>query len=480
MVAVATVALLASRITTSELQRYVQRDLERNQRLLDTVFRYYNQHRDAADPQALVETLEQTINERVIVTDDYDTVVADSDKQLVGQPLHTAPALRAVIISLDAPAFLVRPAPEHAQVMPVPATVGDVLFVGVPMTDMVALRSTTVEVPVEGRGPPIVIRRTQGAGPDPIAAAFISTVNRALLLAVAAAGLAAVLLTSILSRRILLPVEALTAAARRLERGDLSQRVQVQSKDEIGALGHAFNAMADGLARLEHLRRNMVTDVAHELRTPLTNIRGYLEALRDGVAQPSPALIGSLHEEAMLLNHLIDDLQELALAEAGQLRLVRQPVALDETIAQAVHAVQPAIFEKRLTISVDLPTELPIVQADAERIGQVVRNLLNNAITHTAAGGHIGVAATVNTTEVSVSVHDTGSGIAAEHLPYIFERFYRADQSRSRATGGAGLGLAIVKQLVEAHGGRIQVRSSAGHGSSFSFSLPLSTIQKPV
>src|SRR5262249_54799111 len=151
----------------------------------------------------------------------------------------------------------------------------------------------------------ILIRRTVGHEPDPIEAGFISTVNRSLAWSVAAAGIAALLLTLALSRRILGPVEALTEAARGMERGDLSRRVAVASRDEIGELARAFNAMADGLAHQEHLRRNMVTDVAHELRTPLTNIRGYLEALRDGVAQPDAPLLTSLHDEALLLNRLI-------------------------------------------------------------------------------------------------------------------------------------------------------------------------------
>jgi signal transduction histidine kinase len=299
-----------------------------------------------------------------------------------------------------------------------------------------------------------------------------------------------------------------------MEKGDLSQRVAVRSQDEIGELARAFNAMADGLARIEQLRRHMVTDVAHELRTPLTNIRGYLEALRDGVARPDAPLIDSLHEEALLLNRLIDDLQDLALAEAGQLRLTRRPVALGPLLEGAVSALRPALADKRLAIVVDLPADLPCADADAARVGQVLRNLLNNAITHTPPGGTITVEATTDrrppTTDqedrrqetgrtpnnsvsglsspvsrseglsvlsprssVLITVTDTGPGIAAEHLPHIFERFYRADRARARATGGAGLGLTIVKQLVEAHGGRVWAASAPGQGATFTFTLPV-------
>jgi two-component system sensor histidine kinase BaeS len=302
--------------------------------------------------------------------------------------------------------------------------------------------------------------------------AFLASVNRTLLLVAVVAGLGAVLLILGLSRRILAPVEALTAAVRRMEAGDLSQRVDITSRDEIGELARAFNSMADGLARLEGLRRNMVTDVAHELRTPLSNIRGYLEAIQDGVVEPERGIIDSLYEEAMLLNHLVDDLQELSLAEAGQLKLERQPVALADIVDRAVEAIRPRAEVERVTVQVDLSEEL-LVDVDPRRIGQVLRNLLENALTHTPPGGEIAVAARISDRWVEVSVRDTGSGIAAEDLPYVFERFYRSDRSRSRATGGAGLGLAIARQLVEAHGGDIWVESTPDEGSKFWFTLPM-------
>jgi signal transduction histidine kinase len=269
-------------------------------------------------------------------------------------------------------------------------------------------------------------------------------------------------------------VEILTAAVRRMEAGDLSQRVEITSRDEIGDLARAFNLMADGLARLEELRRQLVTDVAHELRTPLSNIRGYLEALQDGVVEPDRRIVDSLHEETMLLNRLVDDLQELSLAEAGQLRLDRHPVALADVVDRAVEAVRPRAAAKGVELQVDLPEDLPLVDVDPRRIGQVLRNLLDNGLTHTGPGGEIGIAARASGQWVEVSVRDTGTGIAAEDLPYVFDRFYRADRSRSRATGGAGLGLAIVKQLVEAHGGRVEVESEVGRGTEFTFTVPLS------
>jgi signal transduction histidine kinase len=342
---------------------------------------------------------------------------------------------------------------------------GDMSYTAIPSTSLMS-------------SPALPVGRLFIQGIDGGQTVVIDSVNRSLLIAVITAGIAMLLLTIFLTRRMVSPLEALTLAARQMEKGDLSQRVSVQTKDEIGTLAHAFNAMADGLTRIETLRRNMVNDVAHELRTPLSNIRGYLEALQDGVAHPTPEIIASLHEEAMLLTRLVDDLQELALAEAGQLRLARQPIAVADVVGQAVNALQPTADSKSLTVTVDVPPYLPDVYADSERVGQVLRNLLNNAIAHTQPQGRISVQARIVNMEmtgphIEVRVQDTGSGISPEHLPYVFERFYRADVSRTRSTGGAGLGLAIVRQLVEAHHGRVRAESTEGQGSLFAFTLPL-------
>jgi signal transduction histidine kinase len=281
----------------------------------------------------------------------------------------------------------------------------------------------------------------------------------------------AVAITFFLSRRVLAPVKALTSAAKRLGRGDFSQRVQIKDKSELGELAEAFNSMGSDLERAERLRRNMVADVAHELRTPLSNIRGYLEALRDGVIKPDAETIRSLYEEAFLLSRLVDDLQELSLAEAGELKLVLQAEDIGELIRQAVAAVETQERAKGLSLSVELPDKLPPVNIDSRRIGEVLRNLLENAVAHTAKEGSITVAAKQRDNWVEVSVTDTGEGIPTKDLPNIFERFYRVDKSRTRATGGSGLGLTIAKRLVEAHGGKIEVQSEPGKGSRFSFTI---------
>ncbi len=424
-VAVGVVSFLASRATTGEFQRYVERGgMMRHQRFEMYLARYYMQNLSWSGVQSLVEQIGQIAGERIVLADGEGRIIADSANKLIGQTVTQDWAPVALIANRG-------------------------VLVGAVYADPL------------------------GPADDPQREAFLASINRALLLAAVVAGLAAVLLTVGLSRRILRPVETLTAAARQMEKGDLSQRVEVQSDDEIGELARAFNAMADGLARLEELRRNMVTDVAHDLRTPLSNIRGYLEALQDGVVEPKREVVDSLYEEAMLLNRLVDDLQELSLAEAGQLRLERRPVAPADVVNKATEAARALAAAKSIALQVDLPEGLPLVDVDSQRIGQVLGNLLSNALTHTPSGGKVVIAARARQSDVELRVSDTGEGISPEHLPYVFERFYRADKSRSRVTGGAGLGLAIARQLVEAHGGWIKVESEVGRGTQFTFTLPV-------
>jgi len=214
--------------------------------------------------------------------------------------------------------------------------------------------------------------------------------------------------------------------------------------------------------------------VAHELRTPLTNIRGQLEALQDGLTAPDRRTIDSLHEDARLLERLVDDLQDLALAEAGQLALHPAPLSMREAALRSAAALEPRAKAGGIEIAVEVPDD-SVVLADRDRVGQVLSNLIGNAITHTPAGGRIAISAQRRNGAVETSVADTGTGIPAEHLRHVFDRFYRTDPSRARSSGGTGLGLAIVRQLIRAQNGEVAATSEPGRGTVISFSLPANT-----
>lgn len=286
--------------------------------------------------------------------------------------------------------------------------------------------------------------------------------------------LIAALVMLLTGRRLVRPIVALTGAAQRMRNGDHAARVPVTGKDEVARLGHAFNAMAESIQRSDFQRKAMVSDVAHELRTPLANIKGYLVASEDGVVPLDGELVTSLLEETGLLEHLVADLQDLALADAGMLRLHPAPRDLSELAQQVVLAHRPAAETAGVTVTANVPPEA-VVSIDSARMRQALGNLVSNAIRYTPTGGTIVVGVRRVDDGYNLTVTDNGAGIADEHLPHLFDRFYRAEQSRSRSTGGSGLGLAITKHLVEAHHGRITVTSKLGEGSVFTVWLPLDT-----
>ncbi|MEU3650103.1 ATP-binding protein [Lentzea sp. NPDC034063] len=261
------------------------------------------------------------------------------------------------------------------------------------------------------------------------------------------------------------PIRALTAATKRTAEGDRTARVD-GGAGEIGELAKSFNAMSEKLAETERQRQAMVSDVAHELRTPLGNITGWLEATQDGLAEPDPHLIDMLLEESLLLQRLVDDLHDLAQADAGTLRLHPEPIALDDVVDQVVNAQQNREILLRAETT---PVHL---SADPVRLRQALGNLVANAVRYTPPGGEVVVKLFQWKDKAILEVTDTGTGIAPEDLPHVFDRFWRADKSRSRRTGGSGLGLAITRHLVEAHGGTVSVTSTLGEGSTFRISLP--------
>lgn len=295
----------------------------------------------------------------------------------------------------------------------------------------------------------------------------LSPANQKRIAGVAAAVLLITMIISIVGGiRLVQPLRALTRAARTMSDGDEQVRVKVRGTDEIGQLSLAFNELADSRARTESLRRAMVSDIAHELRTPLSNIRGWLEAVEDGVAKPDEEFIASLAEEAALLQHIIDDLRDLATVDAGNLRIHPEQVHLATLLEQVVSAQQAG--EVDLTYSA--PDDLEL-EADPVRLRQIVGNLVTNALRFTPAGGTVRVDGRRDGDDVVIDVIDTGAGIAAEDLPKVFDRFWRAEQSRTRHAGGSGLGLAIVRSLTEAHGGTVTATSTLGAGSTFTIKL---------
>jgi two-component system OmpR family sensor kinase/two-component system sensor histidine kinase BaeS len=303
--------------------------------------------------------------------------------------------------------------------------------------------------------------------------AFLDRVRRSLLLAGLAAVLLALLLGFVISWRLTAPVRRLTHAAGVIAAGDLSARVPATGRDEIADLGRAFNQMAASLSAGETLRRNLMADVAHELRTPLTVIQGNLQAILDGVYPLDEAQVAGLYDETRLLTRLVDDLRELALAEAGQLRLERAPVDLG-ALAQGVTAnFMSAAEAAGVKLSAPAGDGEVQVLGDADRLGQVLRNLLSNALRHTPAGQQVEVRVAAEGRHAALIVADTGTGISPEDLPHVFDRFYRGSKSRGRRVGSAGLGLAIARQLARAHGGEISVESAEGVGTTFTVRLPI-------
>lgn len=292
--------------------------------------------------------------------------------------------------------------------------------------------------------------------------------RRVLLVALLISGLT-LLVTAVAALRLIRPLRALIRASERMTAGDVGARVDARGNDEVGRLGRAFNAMASRREQLEEQRTAMVSDVAHELRTPISNIRGWLEAAQDGVAQPDPAFVDSLLEEATLLSHLVSDLADLSAAEAGELRLHPEPVNVEVLLEQVAVAHQPAADAAGVTLAVDAAGTLV---ADPVRIRQAVGNLVTNAVRHSPRGGVVTRRADRVANGTAIVVGDEGEGIAPEHLEHVFDRFWRADPSRTRRSGGSGLGLAIVRRLAEAHGGRVAAESELGRGATFTVWLP--------
>jgi signal transduction histidine kinase len=315
-----------------------------------------------------------------------------------------------------------------------------------------------------GGAPPLDVREQE----------YLDRTNRAIFVSALGAMVIALVLSLVLASTLTKPVRELTSAIRAMAQGKLGVVVPVRSRDEIGELTTAFNQMSADLARSNQLRRQMTADIAHDLRTPLTVIGGYVESLRDGVLEPSPARFDAIHQGVQHLQHLVEDLRTLSLADAGELKLNRRPIAPLTLLEQTASAFRHRAEQKQIVIRVQAEPGLPEIAVDEMRMAQVLSNLVSNALRYTPDGGCIVLAAKRRGAQVILSVEDNGAGIAPDALPHVFERFYRADASRQQSESESGLGLAIAKSLVEAHGGTITAASAGiGKGSTFSACFPV-------
>jgi two-component system sensor histidine kinase BaeS len=418
LAAVGIVAVLAAGTTTSQFSTYVQHgpQMMMGRRILLDAAEQYSRQGGWGKASSMASRLARDYSARVMILDSDGSLLADSEPDA------------------DAP-----PGRPQALLLPDGRIAGYLLV-----------------------GP---------AGAGAAERVFLATTYRWLAVgALLAAGLA-LLAGTIVSKRFTAPLAELTAASRRMAAGDHAARVEARGGAELIGLGEAFNDMAKSVESSEALRRRLIGDVAHELRTPIATLRSRLEALRDGVLPTDEATLATLADEVLVLSSLVDDLQELSLAESGALRYEKEPVDLGTLVAEEAERFRVGLEAKGVALEVSCPEALTVV-ADRKRLGQVIRNLLDNAAKHTESGA-VSVRCLRAEGGAAVEVADTGAGISEDALPYVFERFYRADQSRERRTGGTGIGLTISRRIVEDHGGRIEAGSVPGKGTTMSVWLPL-------
>ncbi len=309
---------------------------------------------------------------------------------------------------------------------------------------------------------------------DELKASFRRAVDNALWKAGIAATLAAGVISGLVSLSIIRPLRRVVKASQHIAEGHYDQRLPARENDEMGELARSFNRMAEALAATENMRRQLIGDVSHELNTPLASIKGYMEGLQDGVIAPTAETFQLVHHEADRLQRLVHDLQELSRAEAVSSQLDLRPCDPSHIVQAVTARLLPQFADQGIVLENDVSERLPQVRADADRVEQVLTNLVGNALQYTAAGGRVTIQAARLDAAIQFSVQDTGVGLTPDDLTKIFQRFYRVDKSRARASGGSGIGLTIAQHIVEAHGGQIWAESAGlNQGSTFSFTLPL-------
>ncbi len=424
VVAVGTVAIFTLRSAATQIEEYDElADQLEMTRITHWLTGYFDVHESWDDVQPYLDEIGVMYGRRVVLTDTADRVVADTRTD--GPLLYGGPQWRTRSLQFD----------RFDQ----------------PVGTVHVHHDFTIV--------------------DSFRQRLAAAIRRFLILGSVSAVALALLVSFVISRPVVIPVSMLAAASDRVAGGDLSVRVATPAVRELGSLARAFNRMLTDLQAAETLRRDMIADVAHELRTPLSNIGGYLEAMRDGVVDATEA-VTVVEGEITMLTRLVDDLQELSVTESGDVSLVRKEIDLRVVARQVAERFGARAAERSVEVRVTVPDEPVVGSVDGDRLGQMLGNLVSNAITHSPPGSCVEITVTASGGQIRVSVSDEGPGIPAAHLPFVFERFYRVDSSRSRSTGGHGLGLTIARSIATAHGGTLSVESIEGEGARFTATLP--------
>ncbi|MDD5039188.1 MAG: ATP-binding protein [Dehalococcoidales bacterium] len=443
VVSVGLMAYLTNLSTTREFQQYIsQGNMMYTRSLADNLGELYIREQSWNNLQDTLESLPASTSQRVIIADSSGLVIGDTAGELLGEEAEDIGLSDGTPIT----------ASGH--------TVGNLYI-------LTSSAGTTGRGHMGGRisqTMPVMVTAEED---------FLDQVNDSLWKVGLIATAVALIIGLVLTRQITRPVRALISGARQLADGKLNYRVNIKSHDEIGELAESFNTMASNLEKGEQSRQQLTADIAHELRTPLTIIEGTVDGIIDGVFKPDKEHLYSIKEQSTLLTHLIGDLRDISLAESGQLKLDIAVTDVAELVKRVVSNYEVNTREKGLRLKLEEAAKIPEVKVDPVRMEQVISNLLTNAIRHTPSGGSITVIIKSDESGLVISVTDSGEGITSEDLPHVFERFYRSGSSRARKEGGTGLGLAIVKQMVEAHGGKVRVKSQLGTGSEFSILLPI-------
>lgn len=429
---VALMGIIINRVTAQTFSRYLNDQAASHSEMLPVMLTgYYARNGSWEGVQPDIEEAGLMIGAPVTLVDEQGYIIATTQPDLMGQTASNIPNINVTIPVLDGSS----------------ATIGTVY----------------------------VQRNISHQRADET---FLTDVTRALIVAGLVVALLAAGLSVLLTRSINRPLAEMEHAATQFAQGDYTVRVSPHGKDEVATLGQTFNQMAESVGSVERLRRELVANVSHDLRTPLTVIRGYLEGLRSGqIADRRSAEMAfeAMHIEVTRLLHLVGNLRQVAALDSGSLPLNRRSITVTELFSTAIDRITPLAAAKSVHLRYDVPANLPTLYIDVERMGQALFNLLENAVRHTPAGGAILLTARYHSEHLHLIIQDNGAGIPAEHLPHVFERFYRADRARNPAEGRAGLGLSIVKSIVEAHGGVVKAESEGtpGKGSVFILSLPL-------